>query len=309
MPTIRIATRGSRLALWQTNHITNLLTEAVEGLKVEVEIIRTKGDKILDVALSKIGDKGLFTKELEKSLLDNRADIAVHSLKDMQTTLPQGLVLGCITERGAPEDALIAPPGTTVLNLQQGATVATGSVRRKAQLLHLRPDLNIVDIRGNVETRIKRFVEAGYDGMILARAGLIRLGLTDQIAQVIPSDTMVPAVGQGVIGIEARSGDQSTLDLLAKIEHPPTRIASRIERTFLRDLDGGCQSPIAAHATATPIEAPTYNTSSGASQTPFQDTSKEPETSVEGRYRIFLTTFTSDLDGTNATKNQTTYHI
>ncbi len=222
-------------------------------------MIRTKGDKILDVALSKIGDKGLFTKELEKALFDGRADIAVHSLKDMETIQPEGLTLGCVVERAAPEDALIAKEeGMTIEHLPQGATVATGSVRRRAQLLSLRPDLNIVDIRGNVETRLATFREKGYDGMILARAGLERLGLAEVITWIVPTDIMIPAVGQGAIGIEMREGDTEVAAILASIEHPATRIAVDRERDFLRRLDGGCHSAIAAHATTTEDEAGSF---------------------------------------------------
>ena len=244
-----IGTRGSALALWQSNRVADLLRLRHPGLEVSLEIIETKGDKVLDVALSKIGDKGLFTKELENALLEGRIDLAVHSLKDMQTTLPEGLTLGAVTERADPEDALVAPDGTTIDSLPEGGTVGTGSLRRRAQLLALRPDLKIAEGRGNVQTRLRRYRENGWDGMILARAGLERLDLGGEIAWVIPADVMVPAVGQGALGVEIRADDERTASLVAAVEHGPTRIVAEAERAFLRHLEGGCQAPIAAHGT------------------------------------------------------------
>lgn len=244
-----IGTRGSALALWQSNRVADLLRLRHPGLEVSLEIIETKGDKVLDVALSKIGDKGLFTKELENALLEGRIDLAVHSLKDMQTTLPEGLTLGAVTERADPEDALVAPDGTTIDSLPEGGTVGTGSLRRRAQLLALRPDLKIAEVRGNVQTRLRRYRENGWDGMILARAGLERLDLGGEIAWVIPADVMVPAVGQGALGVEIRADDERTASLVAAVEHGPTRIVAEAERAFLRHLEGGCQAPIAAHGT------------------------------------------------------------
>lgn len=243
-----IGTRASDLALWQSNRVAAMLRQANPGLAVELELIETKGDRVLDVALSRIGDKGLFTKELENALLENRVDLAVHSLKDMQTRLPEGLQLGGVTERAAPEDALVAPPGTTLENLPHGAVVATGSLRRRAQLLRIRPDLQVAEVRGNVPTRLRRYRENGWDGMILARAGLERLELADEIAQVIDPDVMIPAVGQGALGIEIREGDAETLALVQGLEHPDTRRAADAERAFLRCLEGGCQAPIGAFA-------------------------------------------------------------
>lgn len=243
-----IGTRGSDLALWQSNTVAAMLRQVHPELVVELQVIETKGDQVLDVALSKVGDKGLFTKELENALLENEVDIAVHSLKDMQTQLPDGLQLGAVTERAAPEDALVAFPGTTLASLPQGATVATGSLRRRAQLLHHRPDLNIVEVRGNVPTRLRRYKENGWDGMILARAGLERLNLADAIAQVIDPAVMIPAVGQGALGIEIRRGDEQTLAIVQALEHSDTRSAADAERAFLRRLEGGCQAPIGAFA-------------------------------------------------------------
>lgn len=242
-----IATRGSALALWQANAVADML-RAQGAADVRLEVLSTVGDRVLDTALGAIGDKGIFTKELEQALLDGRAHIAVHSLKDMQTRLPEGLTLGAIGRRHAAEDALVAPAGTTLASLPHGAVVATGSVRRSAQLLAMRPDLTIVDVRGNVGTRLAKLRDNGWHGMILARAGLERLGLGDAIAEVIPVTTMIPAVGQGALGIECRADDAATLALLATIDHAPTRIATAAERAALLELDGGCNAPIGAYA-------------------------------------------------------------
>ena len=246
---ITIGTRGSALALWQANAVEAMLRSAHPDLEVRIEVINTKGDKILDTALSKIGDKGLFTQELESALLDGRIDIAVHSLKDLPTNLPAGLKLGAVTERAAAEDALVGPQGTTLENLRHGAVVATSSLRRASQLLSLRPDITIVDVRGNVPTRVRKMKENGWDGMILATAGLDRLGLSGEIAQIIPAALMVPAVGQAALGIECRDDDRETLEILNAIEHTPTRLRVEAERALLRRLEGGCQVPIGAHAT------------------------------------------------------------
>lgn len=243
-----IATRSSALALWQAHAVERMLRERFPDLPVRLETMSTVGDRVLDSPLSQIGDKGLFTQELEAALHQGRAHIAVHSLKDMQTRLPDGLLLAAVTERHRPEDALVAPAGTTLENLRQGATVATGSLRRTAQLLRLRPDLNVVDVRGNVGTRLKKYHENGWDGMILAVAGLERLGHDAEIAQVIPADTMIPAVGQGALGIEAHAGAAGVLEMLRQIEHTPTRLCTDAERALLRHLEGGCQVPIGAHA-------------------------------------------------------------
>jgi hydroxymethylbilane synthase len=248
MNEIVIATRGSALALWQANAVAAMLRERFPGLEVRLDVISTTGDRVLDSPLNMIGDKGLFTKELETALHERRADIAVHSLKDMQTRLPDGLLLAAVTERHRPEDALVAPSGTTLATLPEGATVATGSLRRRAQLLGIRPDLNVVDVRGNVGTRLKKLDENGWDGMILALAGLDRLGHADRIAEVIPASVMIPAVGQGALGIEARAGDAEVMELLAAIEHRSTRVCVEAERALLRHLEGGCQVPIGANA-------------------------------------------------------------
>jgi len=248
MPLI-IGTRGSALALWQAHAVQGMLQSRYPELDTQIEIIHTTGDQILDKPLSNIGDKGLFTKELEIALMDGRIHLAVHSLKDLPTQLPDGLILAAVTERERPEDALIAPAGTTIATLPDGGTVATGSLRRRAQLLKLRPDLNVVDVRGNVQTRLQKYSTNGWDGMILAYAGLHRLGLGDQIAQIIPTEQMLPAVGQAALGLETRADDGATNELLRGIEHPATRSCTDAERALLRRLEGGCQTPIAAHAT------------------------------------------------------------
>ncbi len=249
MREIVIATRGSALAMWQAEAVAAMIGERFAGVAVRLEVMATLGDRVLDSPLSAIGDKGLFTKELEHALLDGRAHIAVHSLKDMQTRLPDGLMLGAVTRRHAAEDVLVAAPGTTLDTLPAGATVATGSLRRTAQLRALRPDIQIVDIRGNVGTRLRKFHESNWGGMILARAGLERLGHFDEIAEVIAASRIVPAVGQGALGIECRADDAGTLALLAALQDPETRAATDAERALLRELEGGCQVPIGAHAT------------------------------------------------------------
>lgn len=244
-----IGSRGSALALWQTHRVEAMLRQLYPSVAIRVEVIQTKGDKILDVALSRIGDRALFTKELEQALLDGTIDLAVHSLKDMPTQLPDGLMLGAISERHGPQDALVAAAGLTLETLPHGATVATSSLRRRAQLLAMRPDLTIVDVRGNVQTRLQRRRENGWEGMILAFAGLDRLGLADEIAQIIPTSVMLPAVGQGALAIETREGDDELIEMLAPIDHADTRDCTTAERALLRSLEGGCQVPIAAHAT------------------------------------------------------------
>ncbi|MBS1912997.1 MAG: hydroxymethylbilane synthase [Bacteroidetes bacterium] len=249
MHEIVIATRGSALALWQANAVASMLRSRHPALDVRLEVITTTGDRNLETPLSTIGDKGLFTKELETALLAGHAHCAVHSLKDMQTQLPAGLVLGAVTRRHAAEDALVAAVGTTLGSLPHGALVATGSLRRTAQLRALRPDLGIVDVRGNIGTRIEKYHAGNWAGMLLARAGLERLGMEAEIAEVIDASVIVPAVGQGALGIECRAGDAAVLELLAAIEHQETRAATAAERAMLRVLEGGCQVPVGGHAT------------------------------------------------------------
>ncbi|MEP0861009.1 MAG: hydroxymethylbilane synthase [Ignavibacterium sp.] len=248
-----IGSRGSELALWQANFVKKELEKKHRGLSVEIKIIKTKGDKILDVALSKIGDKSLFTKELEVELLNKRIDIAVHSLKDLQTQIPEGLKLAAVTKRHDVEDVLIArKKGTTIFSLPENAVVATGSLRRRAQLQHLRPDIKVVDLRGNVPSRIKKFLESDWDAIILARAGVERLGLKKYISSYISKDEILPAVGQGALGIEIHSDNLFAFEVVQSIHHNNTFIAVTAERALLRALEGGCQVPIGAFAEIKP---------------------------------------------------------
>lgn len=246
---IVIGTRGSELALWQTNFVKDLLQKKFPSFEIELKIIKTKGDKILDVPLAKIGDKGLFTKELEVKLLEGEIDLAVHSLKDLETEINENLIIGAITKRHKVNDVLIArKKGITLKQLPSNAKIGTGSLRRKAQLLHINPNFQIFDLRGNVPTRIQKFFESDWDAIILARAGVERLALNKYISSVIPTSIILPAVGQGALGIECRKDDKELLGILSKINHKKTEIETRAERAFLRSLEGGCQVPIACLA-------------------------------------------------------------
>ena len=249
---IIIGSRGSDLALWQANFVKGALEKKNKNVSVEIKIIKTKGDKILDVALSKIGDKSLFTKELEVELLNKKIDLAVHSLKDLQTDIPKGLKLSAITKRHNVHDVIISrKKGITLNNLREGATIATGSLRRKSQILHHRPDLKIVDLRGNVPSRIKKFLNSDWDAIILARAGVERLKLNKHLSSIIKTDVMLPAVGQGALGIETRSSDKFTIEIVKSIHHENTYAAVLAERALLKTLEGGCQVPIGAFAEVT----------------------------------------------------------
>ena len=244
---LRIASRRSQLAMVQTNWVKAELEKAHPGLTIKVEAMATKGDKILDVALAKIGDKGLFTKELEAQMLVGRADIAVHSLKDLPTNLPEGLMLGCITEREDPADALVLNAKNKHLNLAtlpEGAVVGTSSLRRLAQLRHHYPHLEFKDVRGNVITRLEKLDSGAYDCLILAAAGLGRLGFEDRIDQSIPGDISLHAVGQGALGIECVENKPEVMEIIKVLEHGPTSQRCLAERAFLRELEGGCQVPI-----------------------------------------------------------------
>lgn len=247
MKKVRIATRGSMLALWQANHIKDLL-EKQHKVECELLVIKTQGDKILDVPLAKIGGKGLFVKEIETALLENQADIAVHSMKDVPMELPEGLELYASPEGEAPEDAFVSVKYKNIADLPQNAVVGTSSLRRKVQLARLRPDLEIKDLRGNVNTRLRKLDEGEYDAIILARAGLVRLEYHDRVTDVISTEDMLPAVCQGILGIEVRSDDKESKALLDFLRHEPTETRVRCERTFLRRLEGGCQAPIAGHS-------------------------------------------------------------
>ncbi|VAX15791.1 Porphobilinogen deaminase, partial [hydrothermal vent metagenome] len=246
---IIIGTRKSELALWQAYYVKKEIEKKFRNIKVEIKKISTKGDKILDVSLSKIGDKGLFTKEIEKELLEGTIDIAVHSLKDLPTVLPKGLELAAVTKRHDVEDVLIAKKKKVTLeSLPECATVATGSLRRASQILHLRPDIKVVDIRGNVQTRLKKFAASKWDGMILARAGLERLKLKKHISSIIPTYQILPAVGQGAIGIEITSKNKFAKEIAKGIHDKKTELTVTAERAFLNALGGGCQVPIGAYA-------------------------------------------------------------
>ncbi len=243
-----IATRGSQLALWQAHHVKTCLEKQYPGIEVSLKQIKTKGDIILDVPLAKVGGKGLFVKEIEEALLDNSADIAVHSMKDVPMELPEGLVLGCIPEREIPNDALLSVHYESLDALPQGAHVGTSSLRRQAQLLALRPDLRISSLRGNVDTRLRKLLEGQYDAIVLAGAGLKRLNLSAPHMFALESNTFLPAVGQGALGIECRADREDVLQALRFFEDAGTRVCVTAERAFLAGLEGGCQVPIAGHA-------------------------------------------------------------
>jgi hydroxymethylbilane synthase len=246
---ITIGSRGSELALWQANFIKRELEKKNRSVSVDIKIIKTKGDKILDVALSKIGDKSLFTKELEVELINGSIDLAVHSLKDLQTKLPDGLKLNVVTKRHEVEDVLIArKKGMTIHDLPENGVVGTGSLRRRSQLLHLRPDIKIEELRGNVPSRIQKFLESDWDGIILARAGVERLKLKKYISSYINTGDILPAVGQGALGIETRDNDPELDDILSTLHDENTYAAVVAERALLRKLEGGCQVPIGAYA-------------------------------------------------------------
>ena len=243
-----IGSRGSELALWQTNFVKATLEKHFPEIKLEIKIIKTTGDKLLDVALAKIGDKGLFTKQIETALLSREIDLAVHSLKDLQTVQPKGLIIGAVSKREMANDILISKKYASIYELPEGAKVATGSLRRKSQLLHYRPDLQIFEIRGNVPTRIKKFEESDLDAMILAFAGVHRLNLDAHISQIIPFEIMLPAVGQGAMAVEIRENDADLKGFLEVLNDEETEICVAAERAFLRSLEGGCQVPIGANA-------------------------------------------------------------
>ena len=243
-----IGTRQSLLALWQSNYIAGRLREEYPGCEVTLKKIVTKGDRILDVPLAKIGDKGLFTKEIEQELLDGTIDLAVHSLKDMPTVLPHSLCLTAITERANAGDAFVSNKYNSIEEMPEGSILGTSSLRRRAQFLAKRPDLKIVDLRGNVDTRLKKLDEGQMDAIILAAAGLTRLGHEDRIKQIIPQDYCLPAVGQGALAIECRSDNFQVRQMLDFLNDTPTKQATDAERAFLGLLEGGCQVPIGVHA-------------------------------------------------------------
>ncbi|MDA3557596.1 hydroxymethylbilane synthase [Acinetobacter sp. AOR15_HL] len=249
MKTLKIATRQSPLALWQAEYIRARLQELHPDLMVELVKFVTQGDKILDTPLAKIGGKGLFVKELEAALLDGRADLAVHSMKDVPMALPEGLTLAVICEREDPLDAFVSNQFEKFADLPQGAKVGTSSLRRKSQILKQRPDLQIIDLRGNVGTRLGKLDDGQYDAIILASAGLKRLGLSERIRHCLTPDISLPAVGQGALGLECRAADNEVLSLIQPLLHQETDVCVRAERAFNAYLEGGCQVPIAGYAT------------------------------------------------------------
>ena len=248
MRALRIATRRSPLALWQARHVREILQAAHSGLEVSVVEMTTEGDRFLDRRLAEMGGKGLFVKEIEQALLDRRADIAVHSLKDMPSTLPAELCIAAVPPRADPRDAWISRDRTPLSSVPQGASVGTSSLRRSCQLLERRPDLTIVELRGNVQTRLRHVSQGGLAGTVLALAGLQRLGLEREVTEILQPEESLPAVGQGVLALECRMDRPDLFELLSQIEHLPTRWAMTAERAFLAGLEGGCTVPLAGYA-------------------------------------------------------------
>ncbi len=246
MPLLRVATRGSTLARWQADHVVALLHKVDPGIETEVVVVETSGDRRVDVPIWELGGKGVFVKEVQSAVLDGRADVAVHSAKDLPSGTPDGLVIGAVPERADVRDALV---GATLDDLTQGAVVATGSLRRRAQLAHRRPDLRFEGLRGNMATRLARVGQDGIAAVVVAAAALDRLGLTDRIAERLDVDVMLPQVGQAALAVECRHDDGDTRFTLERIEHVPSRRAVDAERGFLAELGGDCSLPAAAHAT------------------------------------------------------------
>jgi len=246
---IRIATRGSKLAVYQAERVKEQIEQNFPGIKTTIKIIHTRGDKVLDISLSKIGDKGLFTKELEHALIRDHADIAVHSLKDLPTEISPGLTIGGVLERGEIRDALISARVLSFKDISPELRIATSSLRRRAQLMLQVPGINVTDIRGNVDTRIRKMKEGECDAIVMAAVGLQRLGLEEYIRELLDTDVMIPAVGQGAIAMQIRRNDKYIEEITEKINHKPTLISTHAERIFLRRLEGGCQIPIGCYTT------------------------------------------------------------
>ena len=245
--TLVIGTRGSQLALWQAEWVQAQLKQIAPDLSVVLKRIQTSGDKIQDVPLAKVGGKGLFVKEIEEALLHKDIDLAVHSMKDVPAVLPHGLMIICVPEREDPRDALLTRDGKGLDALPQGARVGTSSLRRQSQLLHVRPDLQIEMLRGNVDTRLRKLQDKNFDAIVLAASGLKRLGWDAHITECLPIHVSLPAIGQGALGIEGREDDHFVRDLVSQLEHHPTRVTVMAERALLKRLEGGCQVPIAGH--------------------------------------------------------------
>ena len=250
--TVRIGTRASRLALWQANHVARRLQAAWPDLRVEIVSFETKGDRVTDVPLPRIGDRGLFTRDIEDALRAGSVDLAVHSLKDLPTAPAAALALGAVLDREDPRDALVSISGLGLRALPSRARIGTSSLRRRAQLAALRPDLEIVDIRGNVPTRVEKVMRGDYDGALLACAGLTRLGLMDRVSEIFDEHTLVPAPGQGALAVQMRGADDRVAALVRAIDDAKTRLATASERTVLAAIEGGCQAPLGAIATWRP---------------------------------------------------------
>lgn len=248
MSRIILGTRGSQLARWQTSWVAEQLRARAPNIEIVIETIATQGDRVLDTPLSQVNDKGVFTREIETALIERRIDAAIHALKDLPTDLPDGLTLAAIGEREDVRDALVSRLNLGLEVLPHGARVGTSSLRRAAQLRAHRPDLNIVDIRGNVDTRLRKSLTDEYDAIVVAVAGLVRLGFVGRIAEYLSLDVMLPAPGQGALAVETRADDAHTRALVALLDHTPTHAATNAERAFLRALGGGCRTPIAAYA-------------------------------------------------------------
>ena len=248
MVKVRIGTRGSRLALWQADYIEKLLNQMNQEITLERIIIKTEGDRDQSSSLTQIGGQGVFTKAIEDALLDNRIDLAVHSLKDLPSNMTPGLCLAAVPERGPVEDVLVTKEGININDLNKDASVATGSIRRRSQLLNLRPDLQISDLRGNIETRLNKLYQKGLDGIIMARAAIFRLGLDQVKFYTFSTDEMVPGVGQGAVGVQTRADDSTINEIVKGISHQDTFNAVSAERAFLDELDSGCQFPVGAYA-------------------------------------------------------------
>ncbi|MCF8112395.1 MAG: hydroxymethylbilane synthase [Desulfotignum sp.] len=242
---ICIGTRGSQLALWQANHVKDLITSAFPDTQVTITVIKTTGDRITDRPLAQVGGKGLFVKEIENALRNSDIDLAVHSMKDMPGDLPSGLTIGAIPCRENPFDVLISRQGLVLTDYLPGARVGTSSLRRASQLRHLRPDLETISIRGNLDTRMRKLAAGEYDAIVLAAAGMIRLGQADKITQYLDNDTMVPAAGQGALCIEIRKNDTAMTRIMEKLDHSPTRTCVQGERAFLKEIEGSCHIPVA----------------------------------------------------------------
>jgi hydroxymethylbilane synthase len=297
---LRIGSRGSQLALWQANHISALLRE--RGHEVEIEIIHTTGDKITDVALAKVGTKGMFTKEIEEALAAGRVDLAVHSLKDLPTELPNGFEIAAITKREDPRDAFCSRKYSKIEDLPQGARVGTSSLRRQAQLKAIRPDLEIHPLRGNVDTRLRKLEQGEYDAIILASAGLRRLGKTELIKQIIPAEIMCPAAGQGALGIEIREGDEKVRELLKFLDDPAARAATTCERALLNSLGGGCQVPIGAFASF-PHLATSVRSGAPHASPRFAKAARHGAPHSVEKFQLHLESIVADPDGSNVLRD------